>query len=90
MPQRSLRQLHHLSLSSACFSLHFWRLLRRLAETLTLKTVKFKGPFGEVELTPEKVHRTLTDFCRNSKIRRTSSNPATGLFSSAFSPHPAS
>src|SRR5262249_49539171 len=36
-------------------------LVRRLAETLTLKSVKFKGPFGEVELTPEKVHQTLTE-----------------------------
>ena len=36
-------------------------LVVRLAETLTIKSVKFKGPFGEVELSPEKVQQTLTE-----------------------------
>jgi hypothetical protein len=36
-------------------------LVQRLAETLTIKSVKFTGPFGEVELTPEKVQQTLAE-----------------------------
>ena len=49
----------------AVFFKPLWRILERLAATLTIKTVKLKAFGAEIELTPEQAKRALDELLRD-------------------------